>query len=210
MRPETADLVIVNPADEPNAPASRSPGRPRSEAAHQAILSAAYELLREKSLPEITSAAIAERAGVSKATLYRWWPSKEAIVLDGYFDALESRFAAPDTGDPLTDLREHLRGAYATMAGPDGQIFASLVASGHFHPDVRAALNAQLNSPRCQDTELLLQRALDAGLLKAGLDIELAVDQLFGPAFVRLLTGEPVEADLADSVLDQLLRGFVK
>ncbi len=194
--------------DEQESEAPRGPGRPRSEASRQAILTAAYELLCEKPLPEITSAAIAKLAGVSKATLYRWWPSKEAVVLDGYFDALESRFVAPETDDPLDDLRVHLRAGYATMAGPDGQIFASLVASGHFHPHVREALNAEMNSPRCQDTEKLLQRAIDAGLLRPGMDIELAVDQLFGPAFFRLMTGAPVEEGLADHVLDQLIAGF--
>ena len=143
MSAEGISPVIEDQQNEIDAP--RGPGRPRSEASRQAILTAAYELLREKPLPEITSAAIAQLAGVSKATLYRWWPSKEAVVLDGYFDAMESRFVVPHTDDPLADLRVHLRGGYAMMAGPDGQIFASLIASGHFHPHVREALNASAN-----------------------------------------------------------------
>lgn len=200
--------MIEQHADDPERQAPRGPGRPRSEASRHAILTAAYQLLREKPLPEITSDAIAKQAGVSKATLYRWWPSKEAIVLDGYFDALESRFAEPDSGDPLEDLRVHLREGYAAMAGPDGEIFASLVASGHFHSHVRDALNAELNSPRCQDTERLLQRLVDAGVLRADLDVELAVDQLFGPVFFRLMTGAEVEEGLAERVLEQLISGF--
>jgi AcrR family transcriptional regulator len=200
--------VTEKPSEEPEIETPRGPGRPRSEASRQAILTAAYGLLRDRPLPEITSDAIAKSAGVSKATLYRWWPSKEAIVLDGYFDALESRFVGPCTDDPMGDLRVHLNEGYATMAGPDGQIFASLVASGHFHPHVREALNAELNSPRCQDTEKLVQRAIDAGLLRSELDLVLAVDLLFGPVFFRLMTGAPVEENLAERVLDQLIVGF--
>ena len=119
----------------PPCEGAKSPGRPRSEASRKAILCAAYELLREKPLPEITAAALAKRAGVSKATLYRWWPSKEAIVLDGYFEAIDHHFEAPCSDDALADLEQHLRRGYAAMSGPDGQIFASLVASGHFHAD---------------------------------------------------------------------------
>ncbi len=195
---------LKNTACEP----TRSPGRPRCEAARQSILTAAYELLREKPLPEITAAALAKRAGVSKATLYRWWPSKEAIVLDGYFDALDHHFEAPHTKDPLADLALQLRNGYRAMAGPDGAIFASLIASSHFHPDQRKALNEQLNSPRCKDTELLLARAVEAGQLRAGLDLQLVVKLLFGPLFERLLVGEPIELDLSERILELVLAGL--
>ncbi|MDF1799036.1 MAG: TetR/AcrR family transcriptional regulator [Planctomycetota bacterium] len=193
---------------EPCTEAARGPGRPRSEASRQAILTAAYELLQEKPLPEITSAALAKRAGVSKATLYRWWSSKEAIVLDGYFDAIEHRFPPPATDDPMADLRSHLRDAYSMMGGPDGRIFASLVASGNFHEKLREALNEQLNSPRCRDTQKLLVRAVEAGRLAPALDLELCTELIWGPAFFRLMTGAPIEDDLADRVLGMLVCGL--
>lgn len=197
------------PDDQPPAPpCSRAPGRPRSEAARQAILNAAYELLQEVDLPNITSSQLAKRAGVSKATLYRWWPSKEAVVLDGYFHALEHRIVTPNTGDPLADLTAHVREAYTMMAGDEGRIFASLVASGTFHPKIREALNQELNSPRCHDTEDLLARAQTAGLLAPDADLELCAELLWGPAFYRLMTATPFEPDLADRVLGLLLSGF--
>jgi len=193
---------------EPCTEPTRGPGRPRSEASRQAILTAAYELLQEKPLPDITSSALAKRAGVSKATLYRWWSSKEAIVLDGYFDAIEHRFPPPATDDPMADLRSHLHDAYTMMGGPDGRIFASLVASCNFHEKLREALNEQLNSPRCHDTQDLLVRAVEAGHLAADLDLELCTELIWGPAFFRLMTGAPIEDDLADRVLELLVSGF--
>jgi len=199
---------MTDSPDPSNCETPRNPGRPRSEAARKAILATAYAMLQESPLPEITSEALAKRAGVSKATLYRWWPSKEAIVLDGYFEALETRLETAESDDPLADLVQHIRGAYAAMAGPDGVIFASLIASGHFHPELRTALDEQLNSPRCKDTERLLQRAVDAGELREDLDLELVCDQLFGPLFGRLMTGQPIEAGLADRMLEQLLEGL--
>ncbi|MFT4711119.1 MAG: AcrR family transcriptional regulator [Bacteroidia bacterium] len=200
--------AVSIPPKKTTCEAAKTPGRPRSEAARQAILAAAYELLCEKPLPEITAAALAQRAGVSKATLYRWWTSKEAIVLDGYFEAIDQHFTGPCSDDPLADLALHLRRGYAAMAGPDGTIFASLVASGHFHPEVRKALNEQLNSPRCKDTETILMRAIEAGQLRMDLDPELATKLLFGPLFERLMIGESLEPDLSDRILGLVLPGL--
>ncbi len=203
MPPRAKTLTTNDSTDPP-----RGPGRPRSEASRQAILTAAFELLQERPLPEITGAALAQRAGVSKATLYRWWPSKEAVVLDGYFDALKHRIAPSCTGDPLTDLRTHVREAYRMMGGPEGKMFAAFVASGHFDEKLREALNKELNSPRCKDTEGILGRAVAAGQLRPGLDIQLCAELIWGPAFFRLMTGSPIEEGLADRVTDGLIAGF--
>ena len=94
------------------------------------------------------------------------------------------------------------------MAGPDGAIFASLVASGHFHPDIRKELNEQLNTPRCKDTHNILERAVEAGQLREDLDPELVTKLLFGPLFERLMIGEPLEVDLADRILEVVLSGL--
>lgn len=201
--------MIEPPSKSQSDSATRSPGRPRCETSRLAILKAAYDLLKERPLPEITSAAIAERAGVSKATLYRWWPSKEAVVLDGYFAAMDQHFEVEPTEDPLADLERHMRSAYKTMSGPDGAIFATLVASGHFHPKVMNELNEQMNSPRCQETELLIQRAIKAGQLRADLDPEMVTDLLFGPLFGRLMTNAPVEPDLAERTFNLVVRGML-
>lgn len=186
----------------------RSPGRPRCEAARKAILDAANALLRTRPLTEITSAAIAKAAGVSKATLYRWWPSKEAVVLEAYFESMDESFDNPPTDDPLADLRRHIEIAYRNLAGPDGEIFAMLVASGHFHPDVMSQLNDQMNSPRCKETETHIERAIRAGQLRPGLDPELITELLYGPLFGRLMTQAPIEPDLAERTFDLVLRGL--
>ena len=189
---------------------TRNPGRPPSEAARQAILAAANDLLHQTPLANITSSALAKQAGVSKATLYRWWPSKEAILLEGYFEGLNTACNAPETEDAYADLREHICQAYTAMAGPDGLIFAALVADGHAHPEMRKALDDELNSPRCKDTEHLLKRAMDAGQLRADLDVELAVDHLYGPLFSRLMTGQKIDENLGPRVFDLLIAGLGK
>lgn len=186
--------------DQPHKP----PGRPRSEEARQAILTAAYELLRESPLCAITSADLADRAGVSKATLYRWWPSKEAILLDGYFACLAGGIEAPSSDDPLADLFESVRMGYETMSGPDGEVFADLVAASRFDEQLQEALNEQLNGPRCQDTVRLLQAAVDAGQIPPVENPDLVIEMIYGPLFSRLMTGEEIEPGLSDSILETL------
>ncbi len=193
-----------------NSPLHKTPGRPRSEAARQAILAAAYELLRESPLSAITSSALAERAGVSKATLYRWWPSKEAILLDGYFESISTSCDVSPSEDPLGDLLDSVRMGYDTMSGPDGEIFADLVAAARFDEDMQKALNEQLNGPRCQDSVRLLQAAIDAGQIPPVQNPDLVIEMIYGPLFSRLMTGEEIEANLSDSILEMLFPGAGK
>src|ERR1700749_1245332 len=91
-------------------PAPPPRGRPRSEKAQQAILAAAAELLLERGLAEVSMDAVAERAGVSKATIYRWWPTKETLALDALYTRWADAAPVPrDTGSLRGDLLELLR-----------------------------------------------------------------------------------------------------
>ena len=99
-------------------------GRPRSETARQAILCAASGLLARDGFAGVTMEAIAARAGVSKATLYRWWPNKSAVLMEAFLAATAPCCAAPDTGDVRNDLRQRMRGLAQAFSGRLGTIIA--------------------------------------------------------------------------------------
>ena len=82
-------------------------GRPRNMETQNAILTASYELLLEHGFGTVTIEKIAERAQVSKATIYKWWPNKGAVIMDGYMSAATARLPVPDTGSVLEDIRIH-------------------------------------------------------------------------------------------------------
>src|SRR6202158_6440145 len=87
----------------------RSPGRPRSERARVSILRSTLELLAQKGFSELTIEAVAAHAGVGKATVYRWWPDKAALIVDAFAASTTRRLHFPDTGSVRTDMSQQMR-----------------------------------------------------------------------------------------------------
>src|SRR6266516_6389447 len=110
-------------------------GRPRSEKAQNAILEAAAELLLEQGLAAVSMDAVAARAGVSKATIYRWWPTKETLALDALFHEWETAPTLPNTGSLRGDLLALLRPWVRRLRSrPYGRVIAALLAEAHADP----------------------------------------------------------------------------
>jgi AcrR family transcriptional regulator len=183
-------------------------GRPRSEKAHAAILEAATELLLERGLERVSMDEVAERAGVSKATIYRWWPSKQTLALDALYHEWDtSRRELPDTGSLRADLLALLRPWMRRIrARPNGRVVAELVAEAQTDPEFASVYRARFVAPRREPARALLLRAIDRGKLPPDSDIELALDLVYGPLYHRLLHGHAALndrflRDLVDTVL---------
>ncbi|WP_327120240.1 TetR/AcrR family transcriptional regulator [Nocardia sp. NBC_01730] len=181
----------------------------RSERARAAILAAATELIRELSYAKLTIEAIAGRAGVGKQTIYRWWPSKGAVVFDAMLesDSGPSGLALPNTGDVAADLRELLRGSAATLIDPGFESFLrAMYIEIQQDPELAAAYRERLLLPQRAAVSDRLAAAVGSGELRADVDLELAIDLLLGPIQMRwsLGLGGLTEA-YADAVLDAAL-----
>lgn len=189
--------------------AEARPGRPRSETARRAILQASLELLRDQGMAGVTAEAIAERAKVSKATIYRWWPCAAAIAMDAFFDAVFSRLRSVATDDPLHDIRTRLRQGTRLMAGELGDVLAGLIATTHTDPRLAESFQERYVEPGRADFRRLLRRAVDAGQLRADLDLEIALDVLSGVFFYRrLVRHEATSPRTMDGVLTLALEGL--
>lgn len=192
------------------AEARRAPGRPRDEQASGEILDAAVALLAEQGFGGVTVDAVARRAGVSKATIYRRWPTKEALLLGAAHCVSGAPDGVPDTGSVGEDLRVLLRSFSEVLAeGLPGEILPELVAESTRRPEVRALL-AEFATERRQRWNVVLERARARGELRPGLDLEVVVDCLTGPLFTRLLvTGKPLSPAVAGQVVDTVLPGIL-
>jgi AcrR family transcriptional regulator len=192
-----------------NDPRSRPPGRPRSERAHRAILQAANELLEKEGFAAVTVEAIAERAGVSKATIYRWWPNRAAVVMDGFLSIVASEVPFPHTGHAREDIRIHMRRLAEAFSGNLGSTVAALIAEGQADPELAEALRSRWLSVRRMEAREILELGIERGELREDLDPEVAVDVLYGPIYYRMLVGHaPLDEDFANTLADHVFAGL--
>ena len=108
----------------------RPPGRPRSEESRQAILRSTLKLLKEAGFPQLSIEAIAADADVSKATVYRWWPTKAALVADAFSVSAEQELRFPDTGSVHKDMSLQMRQLIRVFRSPRGKVVAALLGGG--------------------------------------------------------------------------------
>jgi AcrR family transcriptional regulator len=191
---------------------ARGRGRPRSEKAQKAILAAAIELLLEQGLHAVSMDAVAGRAGVSKATIYRWWPSKELLALDAL--ATEWQVTAPDAtrdtgslrGDLLARLRPWLR---QLRDKPYGRVVAGLVATAQADAEFAELYLERFVRPRRDAMRPVLLRAIDRGEISRTVDLEVALDLIYGPIYHRMLHGHaPLDERFARNLVDTILAGI--
>lgn len=199
---------MAEPA-EPARPVRRGRGRRPADEVRADVLDAAGALLLDQGMGAFTIEAVAERAGASRTTIYKWWPSKGALALDGYFHAVESALAFPDTGDLEADLTAQLRSFVRLLTGtPAGRVIAELIGQAQTDPDLAAALRQRYSGPRRELAVRRMLRARDQGELRADVDPEVLVDQLWGACYHRLLLPDlPVTEEFATSLVGNLIRG---
>jgi AcrR family transcriptional regulator len=185
----------------------------RSERSRRAILTAAAELVHEVGYRRLTVEAIAARAGVGKQTIYRWWPSKGAVVLDGLLAAVNEDpddLSLPDTGDVAADLRLVVRAIVAELTDPrlSGTSRALMVEMQEDTGLAEEVLERMLR-PQLAALADRLRAAQDASQLRSDLDLAVAVELLVGPLYHRwLLRTAPLTEDYADTVTDLALRAL--
>lgn len=188
----------------------RGPGRPRSERARLAILAAAGELMLEGGINAASMEAIAERAGVSKATIYKWWPSRGAVALDGFLAQAQDTITVPEGLSTRDALHFQLLALIRLFRDtPSGPLMRALVSQAECDPDIARAVRERWLAPRRAVGMDILRAGIDAGELRADIDLASATDQLFGPVYYRLVFGhEPLEDELADRLVDQVMAGI--
>jgi AcrR family transcriptional regulator len=185
-------------------------GRPRSSEADRAILDAAVSLLDERGLAGMSIEEVAARAGVSKATIYRRWPSKGLLALDAFVGQFQSRQPQPDTGSLRGDLRAAL-GSWveAVTTTPAGRMLRGLIAEAQHDDSLRTAWRDRVLEPLRVRHRALLDRAIARGEIQADVDQEVVLDLFFGAAQHRLLLGHlPLSEDFINRVVDIILDGI--
>jgi AcrR family transcriptional regulator len=182
-------------------------GRPRDAVAHEVILGAAVTLCREVGYDSVSMEGIAARAGVGKATLYRWWPSKEILIAEA-IRRIVAGMAVPDTGTTEGDVLALMYKTVQLYADPATlPLLSGLVAAMHRSEPIATAVRGGFWAAWLDCGRAVLNRGVARGDLRV--DVELALDLLAGPLFYRAVwEGQPVDDDYARAVVRVVLRGM--
>ncbi|MDT0346019.1 TetR/AcrR family transcriptional regulator [Streptomyces litchfieldiae] len=184
----------------------------RSERSRQAVLRAARELIAEVGYAKLSIEGIAARAGVGKQTIYRWWRSKGAVVLDAILALSQGAdgIALPDTGDIEADLKAVMRATVAEFADPAFEApIRALNMEIAIDPELAAQYREKLAGPVDEAKKERLRAAQRAGQLAADADLDLALELLYAPVYQRwLLRTAPLTPEYADALVDHLLKAL--
>jgi AcrR family transcriptional regulator len=197
--------------DRTTAPAGRGRGRRPAEEVRADVLEAVGALILGEGLADLTFERVAREAGVSKTTLYKWWPSKGALALDGYFHAVEETLAFDDTGDIRADLLSQLLAFTRLMTQtPAGRALLELIGESQTDAELAVAYRQLYSSQRRRLAGDRLLKARRQGQIRSDVDVQIVVDQLWGAVYHRLLIpDEPVTEDFARGLVANLLDGIV-
>ena len=189
----------------------RPPGRPRSEQARTAILRSTLKLLRKSGYPDLSIEAIAAEANVGKATVYRWWTSKAALVADAFSSTAVAELHFPDTGSVLADLSMQMKQLVRVFRSPRGKMVAAILGGGLFDAELIDAYRERFLLPRRREAYQTLERGIERGELPAHLDKDLMLDSLYGPIYMRfILRHDELSEEFVERLCRQIMAGVAR
>jgi AcrR family transcriptional regulator len=197
----------ARPAPRDNGSRSR---QARTEQVRDKVLEAAGQLMLEGGLAAATMEAIAARAGVSKRTLYKYWPSRGAVALEGFMRSAAASWSFPADATAAESLEMLVVTAVRLFTEtPAGPLMRSLVADAQSQDEIATALREQWLGPRRAVAAGLIRQGAADGEFRPGLDVEVVLDLLFAPVYYRLLLGhEDLDTQFAVSSVRHLLAGL--
>src|ERR1700723_425829 len=184
----------------------RPPGRPRIEQPRLSILRSTLQLLGKNGFSELTIEAVAAHAGVGKATVYRWWSNKAALIADAFASSTTRKLHFPDTGSVRTDMSQQMRQLVKILLSRRGRIVSAMLGAGQSDSNLIAAFRERFLKPRRQEAYATLRRGVLRGQLGKNVDMNLILDSLYGPIYMRfLIRHDKLTPDFVDGLCELTL-----
>lgn len=191
------------------APKARGGGRPRNEATRRLILSTTLELLRTETLQSITIEAIAKAAGVGKATIYRWWNSKAAIVIDAFIEHHLVRTPMRRDLPPGAAIADHHRHLVEQYTGLPGRIVAQILAEAQSDPAIAREFRERFHYGRRAVVRETVEEWRRSGEIPQDINVEMLMDVLYAPIYMRLILGHAPLDDRFSAELVSFIYGLL-
>jgi len=201
-------VTVADPDTGPATASVRRPGRPRSEAAEQAIIEATLDVFAEQGFEGVCVELVAARAGVGKATIYRRWPNKEELLLAA-LGSLKSPYPEPEGGSVRDDLLAIVGVMCADKADPrKARRYALLLGEGEKYPRLMARYKAEVVEPRREMIRSVIRRGIETGELRPDTDVEISMLTLTGAIMAQEKSAAgTLDGDFAARLVDGLLLG---
>jgi AcrR family transcriptional regulator len=198
----------LSDGDRTKSRAKRAPGRPRSEVARLSILRSTLRLLEKNGFSDLTIEAVAAQANVGKATVYRWWPNKAALIADAFASSTTRNLHFQDTGSIRTDMSQQMRQLVKIFRSRRGRIVSAILGGGQSDKDLISAFRKRFLWPRRREAYDTLRRAIRRGELRKDVDMDLLLDSLYGPIYMRfLIRHDKLTPRFIDSLCELVLGG---
>lgn len=179
-----------------------SAGRPRSEGSKQAILESTVNLLEQKGYSALTIEGIAAHAGVSKATIYRWWNDKTMLVMDAFLMLILPRTEFSDSGSLRDSFVKQMHGLIKVLDSPIGRTVLTIVSGSEPDSEAFQAFR-QYIAPRRADGRRLLEESMARGEVRSDLETDVIMDMIYGPIYFRILIHKkPPDSSYIQAVVD--------
>ena len=205
----TAARRRSNRKAKPSAPRRRPGGR--SARVRADTIAATLTELAENGYSALSLERVARRAGVNKTTLYRRWGTREDLVLEAMLERAGEHISIPDTGSLYEDLLELARTAAANAASPEVAAMARAVAASSPHDDRLAAANRRFWTERLDMDAAIVERAIERGEVKPGIEPKRVIEAVLGPIHLRLLlSGERVNRPFLEGIVELVVGGVAR
>lgn len=184
-------------------------GRKRDQDAHQRILDETFALVGAMEPGKVSINEIAAAAGVAKQTIYRWWPSRTAVILDSLVVGTMKATPFPETDDIRADFQAHLRTVIRLFNSPTGRIVREMLAEAQTDEIIATEFRQRFWQPRRELSAARLQRGIERGQIRSDIDEEIVLDAIYGPLWARLMIGHlPLTSAHAQRITDAIWPGI--
>lgn len=210
MRNTLRNVTLMKEQVKPDeSPGARPRGRPRSAEARRKILRAAAELLADGGPGAVTMEAVATRAGVGKPTVYRAWPDRHAVLMAALMEQQQGDAAGRVPRSAVRALHKQLDAIVERFSAPSGRHIATMIAASDPSTELAKAFRNHFVLARRAEGRALLQQAIEQGEVRKAIDLDVALDMLYGSLFFRLLMGHaPLDKPFTAAVLRHALAGL--
>lgn len=183
-------------------------GRPRSEASRRSILEATRRLLTHTSVQKLSIEAIARKAGVGKTTIYRWWPSKSAVVMEAIFSQPAFHNIMPTPRNAVEGVRSQIEKLARQLNGKNGRMVAEII--GESQPDAEALklFVSVFLQDRYNTLNSYIEGGKQTGEFDENIDTDSAIDVILGPIFFRLISGQELDDAFVTDMADMLIKAL--